>query len=103
MFFFSFIVGGLTDSYYGDEFPGIDRIGAVLGFFLIPFLAFVYGVIGSVALTILGGVFNIICKMTGGFKVEGVFESAPPAGPAPPVYHAPASPPPSPNPPAPGS
>ena len=85
MFFFSFVVGGLTGSYYGDEFPGIDRIGAVLGFFLIPFLAFVYGVIGSVAITILGGVFNIVCKLTGGFKVEGVFEGTAPAAPASPL------------------
>jgi hypothetical protein len=104
MFFFSFVVGGLTGSYYGDEFPGIDRIGTALGFFLIPFLAFVYGVIGSVVITILGGMFNIVCKLTGGFKVEGVFEGdtpSTPAGPAPPpVYNAPVSPPPaSPNPP----
>ena len=65
MFVVSFVIGGLTGSYYGDEFPGIERIGTALGFFLIPFMAFLYGVVGAVAVTILGGVYNIVCKLTG--------------------------------------
>jgi hypothetical protein len=98
MFFFSFVIGSLTGSYYGSEFSGIERIGTALGFFLVPFMAFLYGVIGAVALTILGGVYNLVCRLTGGFTVEGAFEGEVPPTPAEPsplpVYSAPIQPPP---------
>ncbi len=94
--FFSLIMGGLTSSFYEEEFPGMGLLSGAFGFFLIPFMAFLYGVIGSVFATICGAVFNFVSRLAGGLRIEiGDRESYqpvyPPPGPAQP--QSPMSPP----------
>jgi hypothetical protein len=72
-FLFSLVTHGLMQSYTMEEFPGMGlfsgMMGGVLFIFLIPFMAFFYGVLGSVAITICGWIFNLVCRMAGGLKL----------------------------------
>jgi hypothetical protein len=69
MFFFSMVMGGLGSAFMQDEgYPGLPLLSGAMGFLLIPFLAFLYGVIGSVFVTIAGWIFNIVCGLSGGLR-----------------------------------
>ena len=92
--FFLLVAGGLQSAFLGDEFPRFGVVGGVIGILAIPFIAVIYGAVGSVFVTIGGLVFNLICGAVGGLRfdteVQEIYESprtrtapqpdAPPAG-----------------------
>ena len=49
--------------------PGLPFIGGVIGLFLIPFLAVLYGAMGSVFITVLGWVYNVSAGLVGGVRL----------------------------------
>jgi hypothetical protein len=70
MFFFSMVMGGLGSAFMEEEgYRGFPLLGGVVGFLMIPFLAFLYGIIGSVFATIGGWIFNIVCGFIGGIRL----------------------------------
>jgi hypothetical protein len=104
-FFFMMLVTGIGGALIEEELPGFGMLGGFLGLILMPVLAFLYGAIGSVMVTICGAIINLIMRGTGGVKfdvdvwpVSGLVQA--PAAPAPPETPVVPAPP---QPPAPGS
>jgi hypothetical protein len=62
------VAGGLQSAFLGDEWPRFGLLGGILGIVLIPLMAVLYGVIGSVFATIGGAVFNLIAGFAGGIR-----------------------------------
>jgi hypothetical protein len=50
--------------------PNFGLLGGVLGIILVPVFAFLYGAMGSVFATIIGGIINLVMKGAGGLKLE---------------------------------
>jgi hypothetical protein len=112
--FFMMLATSIGGTFIEEEFPGIGILGGFIGIILLPVLAFLYGAIGSVIVTICGGIINLIMKGTGGVKfdvdvlpVSGLVQApaaaAPPAAPEPPPTTAPTPPRTQGSPPPPGS
>ncbi|NIM20714.1 MAG: hypothetical protein GTO51_10890 [Candidatus Latescibacteria bacterium] len=91
-FFFSLLMGGFSSALSGEEFPHFGLLSGAFGLFLIPFLAFFYGVVGSVCMTIGGWIFNIICGVGGGLRFEVSSKDTGSSGHAPPVPPGPSTP-----------
>jgi hypothetical protein len=68
--FFMMLVTGIGGALIEEELPGVGLLGGFLGLLLMPVLAFVYGAIGSVMVTICGAIVNLIMKGTGGVKFD---------------------------------
>ncbi|MCZ6617370.1 MAG: hypothetical protein O7E57_04495 [Gammaproteobacteria bacterium] len=66
---FLLLVGGVFGSFLDDEMAGLGFLGGVIGLFLIPFLAVLYGAIGSVFITVLGWVYNVSAGLIGGIRL----------------------------------
>jgi len=66
---FFMLVGGLFGSFLDDEIAGFGFLGGVIGLFLIPFVAVLYGAIGSVFITVLGWVYNLSARLIGGVRL----------------------------------
>ena len=66
---FFMLVGGIFGSFLDDEMAGLGFLGGVIGLFLIPFLAVLYGAIGSVFITVLGWVYNVSAGLIGGVRL----------------------------------
>ena len=67
------IVAGAISSAIGDELgdiPGLGFFGGLLGLFLIPLFAMLYGAVGSVFVTIVGVLYNLMAKIGGGLRFE---------------------------------
>jgi hypothetical protein len=79
MFFFTMVMGSLGGAFMEEEgYPGFPLIGGAMGFLLIPFLAFLYGVMGSVFATIGGWIFNVVCGMSGGLRfIADTYDTTP--------------------------
>jgi hypothetical protein len=74
--FFLVLAGGIQSAFLGDEFPQFGAIGVVVGLLAIPFIALIYGAIGSVFVTIGGWIFNIISGALGGLRFETIVDEA---------------------------
>jgi hypothetical protein len=86
MLFFSLVMQGIGGSYmYDEQFPGFGMLGGVIGIIMIPFFAFLYGIMGSVFATIGGWIFNIVCGMSGGLRFQANTQEIIPPAVAPPV------------------
>ena len=68
--FFLFLATGIGGAFIEDELPNFGLLGGVLGIVLVPVLAFLYGAIGSVIATIIGGILNLVMKAVGGLKMD---------------------------------
>jgi hypothetical protein len=76
-----FIATGIGDSAFGDDF-GILRN---LGFVMIPVIAIIYAVFGTIAAAVWICIYNIAASAVGGIEVElrpveGVIPPAPQSG-----------------------
>jgi len=76
--FFLLLASGIGGAFLEEELPNFGFLGGVLGIILVPILAFLYGAIGSVIATIIGGILNLVMKGVGGLKVD--VDIAQPAG-----------------------
>jgi hypothetical protein len=68
-----FAASAFETAFISDDFdglPGVGLIGGVLGLFLIPVLALVYGAMGSVFVTIAGFLYNLVAKFVGGLRFD---------------------------------
>ena len=70
--FFMLIVGSLGTAGLGEEFEGLGVLTGVFGLFMIPFMAFMYGIFGSVSITIGAWVYNMIAGLSGGVRLETI-------------------------------
>ena len=68
--FFLVVAGGLQSMLLGEGFPELGTVGVVIGIAAIPFIAMIYGAIGSVFVTMGGLVYNLIAGAVGGLRVE---------------------------------
>ena len=68
--FFLFLATGLGGAFLEEELPHFGLLGGVLGIILVPVIAVFYGAIGSVFATIVGGIFNLAVKISGGPKFD---------------------------------
>jgi hypothetical protein len=73
------VAGGLQSAFLGDEWPRFGLLGGILGVVVIPFMAVLYGVIGSVFATIGGAVFNLIAGFAGGIRFNTEVDALEPA------------------------
>ncbi|UCH83368.1 MAG: hypothetical protein JSW50_13045 [Candidatus Latescibacterota bacterium] len=64
------VAGGLHSMILGEQFPQLGAFGAAIGILAIPFVAMVYGAIGSVFVTIGGIIYNLIAGAVGGVRFE---------------------------------
>jgi hypothetical protein len=53
----------------GEELPGVGNLSGAIGVIAVPLLAMVYGVMGSLVVTIGGALYNLIARFVGGLKV----------------------------------
>ncbi|MEJ2722204.1 MAG: hypothetical protein P8181_13870 [bacterium] len=89
--FFLVLAGGLQSMFFGEGFPDLGTVGIAIGILAIPFIALIYGAVGSVFVTIGGMVYNLIAGAVGGvrFETKVVLErpdtTPPPRPPAPPA------------------
>jgi hypothetical protein len=67
------LIGGLGGALAEEDIPGLGLLTGVVGIFLVPVLAFVYGAVGSVMVTIAGALFNLMCRVAGGLKFDVAF------------------------------
>jgi len=96
------LIGGIGEALGSEDIPGLGLLTGVAGVILIPVLAFVYGAIGSVVVTIIGMLFNLVCRLGGGVKIDAALaEPAFTASAPPSVPRSPVPPYPPPQPPAP--
>ena len=70
------VADGFQSAFLGDEFPQLGMLTGVIGLLAIPFVAMIYGMVGSVFVTIGGVVFNLISAAVGGLRFETVVEVA---------------------------
>jgi len=70
------VADGFQSAFLGDEFPQLGMLSGVIGLLAIPFVAMIYGMVGSVFVTICGAVFNLISAAVGGLRFETVVEVA---------------------------
>ena len=68
--FFATIVGGLGVLAEEADVPEFGLLGGVLGIFAVPVAAFFYGAVGSVFLGLIGVLYNIAARFTGGLKLS---------------------------------
>jgi hypothetical protein len=60
---------GSVGAMWGEDIPGLNHFTGAIGIVAVPVLAMVYGVLGSVVVTIGGGLYNLAAKFVGGLKV----------------------------------
>ncbi len=77
---------GSLGAMWGEDLPGFGHMSGAIGVIAIPILAMVYGVLGSIVVTIGGALYNVIARFAGGLKVvvevtdaSGSASIAPPA------------------------
>ncbi len=60
---------GSFSSMWGEDMHGLGRITGALGIVAVPVLALVYGVIGSIFVTIGGALYNVAARFVGGLRI----------------------------------
>ena len=82
------VAGGIGSAFLEDaDIPNLGVIGGVLGIVLVPVMAFFYGAMSALMLTVAGALFNLATRFTGGVTFDAtVIEQggAPAPVPAPP-------------------
>ena len=62
------VVGSLGQ-YWGEDIPGLGALSGALGVIAVPLLAMIYGVLGSIVVTVAGALYNLAARWAGGLKV----------------------------------
>ncbi|MCI0450814.1 MAG: DUF3566 domain-containing protein [Candidatus Latescibacteria bacterium] len=81
--FYAMIIGfiGSLGALWSEDLPGLGALSGAIGIVAVPILAMVYGVLGSIVVTIGGGLYNLAARFVGGLIVTvDVTDIAPPAG-----------------------
>ncbi len=60
------IMGFLGDSAFGEELPAIGN----LGFLMVPFIAILYAVTGTIWMFILIVIYNVVAQVVGGIEID---------------------------------
>jgi hypothetical protein len=60
------IMGVLGDSAWGEDLPAIGN----LGFLMVPFIAILYAVIGTIWIILWVLIYNIVAQVVGGVELE---------------------------------
>ena len=85
---FIMLAGWIENAYIGDEFAGLPDLGVfggLLGLVAIPFIALMYGAMGSVFVTLGGVLYNLVARVGGGLSLDTTVEvGAPESGADPP-------------------
>ncbi len=72
---------GSLGAMWGEDLPGMGALSGAVGIIAVPILAMVYGVLGSIVITIAGALYNLAARFVGGLKVTvDVSEVVPTAG-----------------------
>jgi hypothetical protein len=76
---FAFI--GSLGAVLGEDVPGLGAVSGAIGIVVVPVMAVMIGVMGSVVVTIIGALYNFAARFVGGLKVTvDVTEIGPSAG-----------------------
>lgn len=62
------LVGSLGAMF--DDLPGMGQFSGAIGIVVVPIIAMVYGVMGSIVVTIAGALYNLAARFVGGVKVS---------------------------------
>jgi hypothetical protein len=77
---------GSFGGIWGEDMPGLGRLTGALGIIAVPVLAMVYGVLGSIVVTIGGALYNLAARFVGGVRIAiettDTSDAASTAGPA---------------------
>ena len=60
------IMGALGESAWGEGIPALGN----LGFLMIPFIAILYAVFGTIWVLVWVLIYNVVSKVTGGIELE---------------------------------
>ena len=60
---------GSFGAVWGEDMPGLGRLTGALGIIAVPVLALVYGVLGSIVVTIGGALYNLAARFVGGLRI----------------------------------
>ena len=80
------VAGGIGSAFLEDaDIPNLGMLGGVLGLFLVPVMAFFYGAMSALMITIAGALFNLMTRVTGGLifdanVIERAIEPSPATG-----------------------
>jgi hypothetical protein len=60
------IMGALGDSAWGEDLPSIGN----LGFLMVPFIAILYAVTGTIWIILWVLIYNVVAQVVGGIELE---------------------------------
>ena len=60
---------GSFGAMWGEDMHGLGRITGALGIVAVPVLALVYGILGSIVVTIGGALYNVAARFVGGLRI----------------------------------
>ena len=91
--FFLVVAGGIGSAFLEDsDIPNLGMLGGVIGIILVPVIAFFSGALSALTIVIVGALFNLVTRFSGGLKfdidvsaTDVVHQPAPPPESPPPI------------------